>query len=81
MASRDEDISTNITSRVPTAPVDFSAMTLEEEALNGGWTRITHPIGEAMAAPLMVAGTRGDPDLDSDQTLAVDGPKIVSDEG
>lgn len=70
MANRDTDISTNISSVTDgTAPfaLHYEPMTLEEEALNGGWTRVSSPQGTP--PPITVVGTRGDPDFDSDQTL------------
>lgn len=69
MASRDEDISTNTTAPGSWPGMNFSPMTLEEEALAGGWTRITRPVGGNDPLPAPVVGTRGDPDLDSDQVL------------
>lgn len=46
----------------------YGSMTLEEEALNGGWTRITQPVGgQPIQAP--TAGMRGDLDADNDQRL------------
>lgn len=70
MASRDTDISTDMTTTTSgTAPVamHFEPMTLEEEAISGGWTRVSSPQGTP--PPITVVGTRGDPDFDSDQTL------------
>lgn len=56
MASRDTDISTNISKREPVPGMDFSVMTLAEEKANQGWTRITKPEpGEP--APAITAGT------------------------
>lgn len=57
MALRDSEISTNVTKREPTDPMYFTAMSLQEEADNEGWTRITKPAGEPLDA--MTAGTRG----------------------
>lgn len=56
MASRDTDISTNITHREPVPGMDFSFMTLQEEADNHGWTRITSPVG-GTPRPAPVVGT------------------------
>lgn len=77
MASRDEDISTNITGRAPVPGMDFSASTLEEETLGLGWTRITKPVG-GEPAPAIVAGSRGDIDMDVD---LLGGKPSVIDEG
>lgn len=78
MTSRDADISTNISGRESNAGMDMSPMTLEEEALASGWTRTTRPEG-GEPAPAWVVGTRGDPDMDSDQRVA--GGGMVTDEG
>lgn len=61
MASRDTDISTNITSTTAGTPpvgMDFSPMSLQEEADAEGWTRITRPAG-GTPPDAMTAGTRG----------------------
>lgn len=80
MASRDEDVSTNISGREPTAPMPFASMTLEEENMAGGWNRITSPVG-GTPQRTFTAGSRGDPDMDADNTLVPYLPKSqVTDE-
>ena len=53
--------------RTDSTPVNFAFMTLEEEALGHGWTRITKPVG-GEPAPAPMVGMRGEPDFDNDQT-------------
>jgi hypothetical protein len=54
--------------------MNFAAMTLEQEADGGGWTRTTYPTG-GKNAPLrqQVVGMRGEPCVDSDNTFGRDG--------
>lgn len=58
MTTRDSDISTNITGRVPVSGMDFSPMSLQEEADAEGWTRTTRPVG-GMPQDAVTLGTRG----------------------
>lgn len=75
MAGRDDDFD----GRGPYVPAqNFAPMTLEEEALAGGWTRGTMPVG-GDPGKAMVAGTRGDPDLDSDQSYGAGATSKISD--
>lgn len=58
MTTRDSDISTNVSGRVPVPGMDFSPMSLQEEADAEGWTRITNPVG-GTPQDAMTVGTRG----------------------
>lgn len=54
-----------LTGRGEDIAADFSACTLEEEAVAGGWTRITKPVGGEPERAI-TAGMRGEPDMDDD---------------
>lgn len=58
MTTRDSDISTNVTGRVPEAGMDFSPMSLQEEADAEGWSRGARPVGGTPQDAITI-GTRG----------------------
>lgn len=77
------DTATSSKGRGPYMGANFAFMTLEEEARNGGWTRITRPVGPGVLDDAPMVGMRGESDFDNDKTYTntIDGAPYWDDAG